>query len=171
MGDTNIRPMRLWQSVLFTAAPAALIYFAIWVLAPAISTNLNQPLLVAYLICWGGTEMGFFAASLVAYRFEGNSPHWTAFIHRYRLGRPSKGDVAWTVAALAGMLISYLGLAFTARWLASIPAFSPHPAFPPELGPDAQANLVPGVFMDMSIQGAWWVLVAYLAGWVLNILG
>jgi len=69
------------------------------------------------------------------------------------------------------MLITYLGLAFTARWLASIPAFSPHPAFPPELAPDGQANLVPGVFMGMRIGGAWWVLVAYLTGWVLNILG
>jgi membrane protease YdiL (CAAX protease family) len=171
MNDYDTKPMRIWQSLLFTAVPAALIYVAIWVVAPAITSGLSQPFLVGYLICFGATEVGFFAAALVAYRAEGNPPNWRAFTQRYRLGRPCRGDIVWAIATLAVMLITYLGLGFTAQWLASIPAFSPHPVFPPELRPDAQANLVIGVFMGMHIKGAWWVLVAYVIAWLFNVFG
>jgi membrane protease YdiL (CAAX protease family) len=171
MNDQHMKRMRIWQSLLFSVAPAALIYLAIWVVAPAITAGFGQPFLVAYLICWGTTEVCFFVAALVAYRAEGNPLHWRSFVERYRLGRPRKSDILWSIVALALMLITNLGLAFTAQWLASIPAFSPHKAFPPELVPNALAHLVPGVFMGMPIKGAWWVLVVYLVGWVFNILG
>lgn len=163
--------MRIWQSLLFTLVPAILIYTAIWVVAPAITTGFHQPFLVAYLICWGTTEVCFFVAALVAYRAEGNPLQWRAFVERYRLSRPRKSDIVWSVVALALMLITNQGLAFTAQWLASIPAFAPHTAFPPELTPNTLANLVPGLFMGMSLKGAWWVVVAYLIGWIFNILG
>jgi membrane protease YdiL (CAAX protease family) len=167
----HVKPMRIWQSLLFTLVPAILIYTAIWVVAPAISTGLRQPFLVAYLICWGTTEGCFFTAALAAFRAEGNPLQWRSFVERYRLSRLHKSDAVWAVVALALMVITNQGLAFTAPRLASIPAFSPHKAFPPELTPSALTSLVPGVFMGMPLKGVWWVPAVYLIGWGFNIFG
>ncbi len=166
-----LKPMRVWQTLLFALVPAILVYTAQWVIAPFIGTELRQPYLIGYLICWGTTEACFLTASLVVYRAEGNLPQWKSFIGRYRLTRPRKSDMVWSVIVLALMLVTYQALAFTAQWLASIPAFSPHPAFPAELTPNALANIVPGTFMGMSLKGAWWFVVLYVIGWVINISG
>ncbi len=163
--------MRVWQTLLFAIVPAILVYIAQWVLAPVIGNGLHQPYLIAYLICWGTTEACFLTAALVAYSAEGNLPQWKSFIARYRLTRPRKTEVVWSVVVLALMLITNQALAFTAQWLASIPAFSPHPSFPAELTPNALANIVPGMFMGMSLKGAWWLVVLYVIGWVFNVLG
>ncbi len=163
--------MRLWQSALFAGIPAVLVYAAHWFVAPALSARLHQPYLVTYLITWGGTEVLFLTAALVAFRVEGNPFRRTSFAERYRLQRPSWSDVLWSVGALGAMVLTASALGFTARWLASLPAFAPHPAFPAELTPDAMTSLVPGAFMGASLKGAWWVLAIYTLGWVCNILG
>lgn len=171
MENRVLKPMRGWQTLLFALVPAILVYTAQWVIAPAIAAALRQPYLIAYLICWGTTESCFLTASLVAYRAEGNPPHWESFIDRYRLNRPRKSDMVWSLIVLALMLITFQALAFSAQWLASIPAFAPHPSFPAELTPNALANIVPGMFMGMSLKGAWWLVVLYAIGWIFNILG
>jgi membrane protease YdiL (CAAX protease family) len=171
MENQHMKPMQIWQTLLFTIVPAGLVYTAHWFVVPVISTRLHRPYLVAYLICWVTTEVLFFIASLWAYRTEGNFPKWGSFVRRYRLGRIRKGDIVWAVIVLALMLITNQALAFSAKWLASIPAFSPHPSFPPELTPNALATIIPGMFMGMSLKGAWWVVVVYVFGWIFNILG
>lgn len=166
-----MKPMRISQTLLFTIVPAIVVYIAHWVIAPAISVGLRQPYLVAYLICWGTTEVCFFLAALVAYRTEGNLPQWKSFAERYRLRHLRKSDIVWSGIVLALMLVTNQMLAFTAQWLASLPGFSPHPSFPAELTPNALADIVPGMFMGMPLTGAWWVVGVYVIGWVLNILG
>jgi membrane protease YdiL (CAAX protease family) len=171
MKNQSIQPMHIWQTVLFTIVPAILVYTAHWAIAPAMSSWLRQPYLITYLICWGTTEACFFAAVLIAYRAEGNPVQWKHFVERFRLNRPRKTDIAWSIVVLALMLVTNQALAFTAEWLTTIPAFSPHPSFPPELAPNALSTIVPGTFMGMSLKGAWWVLIVYLVGWVFNIFG
>lgn len=171
MGDSSLRPMRLWQSALFAIIPAVLVYAAHWFVAPALSARLHQPYLVTYLVVWGGTEVAFLVAALVAFRAEGNPLQWTSFTERYRLRRPGWRDMLWSVGALGAMVLTASALGFTARWLAALPVFAPNAVFPTELGPDALAGLVPGMFMGLSLKGAWWVLVVYIIGWICNILG
>ncbi len=163
--------MRVWQTLLFAVVPAVVVYSAHWFVAPALSARLHQPYLVTYLICWGTTEVGFFAAALIAYRAEGNPARWSAFVERYRLRRPGGGDLLWALGTLAAMGLSAAALGFSARWLGSLPAFAPHPVFPRELTPEALSGLVPGAFMGMGLKGAWWVLGVYALGWAFNILG
>lgn len=171
MSKPFLKPLQIRQTLLFALAPAMIVYAAMWVVAPAISAALHQPFLVGYLICWGTTEFGFLVAALLAYRTEGNPPELSSFVERFRLRRPGKSVVVWAVVTLVLMLITNQALAFTAPWLASFSPFSPHSAFPPELTPNALANIVPGVFMDMPLKGAWWVVVVYLFSWGFNILG
>lgn len=163
--------MRLWQSALFAIIPAVLVYAAHWLVAPTLNARLHQPYLVTYLITWGGTEVLFLMAGLIAFRVERNPLRWNAFAERYRLHHPDRHDLLWSIAALAAMVLTASALGFTARFLASLPALAPHPAFPTELTPDALTSLVPGTFMGVSLKGAWWVLAVYTAGWICNILG
>ena len=171
MRSQSMKPLQIGQTLLFTLVPAILVYFAHWIIAPAISAGLHQPYLIAYLICWGTTEVCFLVAALVAYRAEGNVLQWESFIERYRLGRLHKGDIVWSVIALVLMLVTNQALVFSARWLASTTFFSPHPSFPLELTPIGLSDIVPGVFMGMPLKGAWWVVIVYVIGWVFNILG
>jgi membrane protease YdiL (CAAX protease family) len=171
MNNQSMKPLKIGQTLLFTIVPAIVVYIAHWIIAPGLSARLSQPYLITYLICWGTTELFFLVAALVAYRVEGNILQWRSFIKRYRLGRPSKSDIAWSIVVLVLMLATNQALAFTAQWLASMAIFSPHPSFPPELTPNSLSSIVPGVFMGMTLKGAWWVVIVYVFGWVFNILG
>jgi len=163
--------MALWESIVFTAIPAALAYLAMWVLAPAFQTWFGQPFLVGYLVAWVSMEALIFLASLLSFKIEGNALDWSGLKKRYRIKRIQRGDIGWAVVTLVVMLGTYLALGFTAHWLTDFPAFAPHPAFPPELKPGAVQDIIPGIFMGMQLQGLWWVLIAYLIGWFLNIAG
>lgn len=167
----RLKPMSLWQSAVFTALPAGWAYFAMWVLAPALQEFTGQPYLVGYLISWGSSEVLIFLAALMVYRLEGNSLKWVSIRERYRLRPPQRKDFAWALITILVMVGTYLALGFTSRWLASYPVFSPHPAFPAELKPGAEQEIIPGIFMGMTLKGQWGVLLAYLVGWLFNIVG
>jgi len=167
----TLQPLRPWQSIVLTAAPALVAYFAMWTLAPSVKAAIGQPFLVGYLISWVGSEAVIFLAALVAYPVERGIPGWKGMLERYRLQTPTRGDLAWALITVVVMVATYFALSSTSHWLAQFRAFSPHPAFPAELRPGAEQTIVPGVFMEMQLRGAWWVVIVYLVGWVLNIAG
>jgi len=167
----TVQPLHPWQSIVFTAAPALVAYFAMWTLAPSFEAATGQPFLVGYLISWVASEAVILSAALIAYRVERRLPGWKGILERYRLQTPTRGDLVWALITVAVLLATYFALSSTPHWLAQYRAFSPHPAFPAELRPGAEQAIVPGVFMEMQLKGAWWVLIVYLVGWVLNIAG
>lgn len=166
----EIKPLGAAASVLIFLSNAALLRAALYELAPAYQAATGQPYLVGYLICWIGAMALVFLASLAAYKIEGRPFGKKEFISRYRLGRLDKGDWAWTVVMIVGSVALLTGLSFSMDWLRAIPAFAPHPGFPPDMV-DMAKNLQPGVLFGMPLQNQWWVAGAYLAGWLLNILG
>jgi membrane protease YdiL (CAAX protease family) len=165
------KPLSWGPSLLIFLIIATTYYVTHYVLVPAYTKRTGHPYLAGYLWGWGVTMGLVFVFSLVAYKLEGHPTSWPAFAARYRLDRMPALDWLWTLAILIVTSGAYFGLSFTARWLATIPLFAPHPAFPPELGPDGLAKLVPGQLFGMSLKGQWWVAGVYFAGWVLNILG
>ncbi|HSB90953.1 MAG TPA: CPBP family intramembrane glutamic endopeptidase [Anaerolineales bacterium] len=167
----TLQPLRPWQSIVFTAAPALVAYFAMWTLAPSFKAHTGQPFLVGYLISWLASEAVILSAAVIAYRVERRTPGWREMLERYRLRSPTRGDLGWALITVTVMVATYFALSSTSRWLAQSWAFSPHPAFPAELRPGAEQAIVPGVFMEMQLKGVWWVLIVYLLGWVLNIAG
>ncbi len=167
----NIRPLGILPTIVYWAVPAAILYVSHYILVPIFIQETGQPYLVGYLIAWISTMIFFFIAALTAYLMEGNPVDPTVFAKRFRLGRMSRQDWAWTLGILVFMIVSYFGLAFTSRWLAQCSFLAPHPVFPPEFGPDGAAARAPGTFMGMTITGLGWVALAYLFGWIFNILG
>jgi membrane protease YdiL (CAAX protease family) len=149
---------------------AALLRATLYYLAPAYKIATGKPYLVGYLISWAGSMFLIFIASMVVYKIDGHPLTKEAFITRYRLKKLVRADWVWVVAMLVFAIVSFAALSFTTGILKSIPLFSPHPEFPPDMV-DMDNNLIPGVLFEMPLQGNWWLVVVYFIGWFLNIAG
>jgi hypothetical protein len=149
-------------------ATATTIYVTHYIFAPWFEATTGQPYLVGYLLGWIGNMSIVFALSMLAYRWEGNPLTWQAFSVRYRLNRMPRQDWLWALTLIIVVAGSSLALSFTARWLASIPFFAPHPAFPQDY---VMGKVVPGTLFEMPLKGQWWLIPVYFVGWGLNIAG
>lgn len=150
---------------------ASVLYVTHYLLVPRYIESTGKPYLSGYLWGWIVTVGLVLLASLVLYRLEGNPFSWNSFASRYRLKHMPRVDWPWSLAVLVIAAGFMFGLSFTAEWLARIPFFAPHPMFPPELRPNAAANLASGQFMGMMLKGQWWIVGVYFIGWLLNIFG
>ena len=157
-GTHSTKPLGWIGSLIAFLIVASTIYVTHYVLVPAYVERTGHPYLVGYLWGWVANMTMVFVASLVAYKLEGHPISWPAFSARFRLDRMPAQDWLWTLAILVGVAGAYFGLSFTARWLAQIPLFAPHPAYPPDLGPEGLAGAVPGQLFGMPLRGQWWVV-------------
>jgi membrane protease YdiL (CAAX protease family) len=164
----KVKPLGGAPSLGIFLVMAATIYATHYGFAPWFKASTGQPYLVGYLIGWVGNMSIVFAASLLAYRLEGHPLTWQAFSSRYRLDRMPKQDWLWALVLIIVVAGSTYGLSFTARWLASIPFFAPHPAFPQDF---VTGKVVPGTLFEMPLKGQWWLVPVYFLGWFLNIAG
>jgi membrane protease YdiL (CAAX protease family) len=167
----SLKPLSWGPSFLALFIVAGMLYLTHYFFVPYYTHVTHQPYLVGYLIGWVSTVAIISAASLIAYKIEGNNLNLQSFSSRYRLKKISVEDCLWAVAILVVAAGAYFGLAFTSEWLASFRLFAPHPAFPADMTPQGIANIKPGVLFGMSLKGQWWIVIVYLIGWVLNILG
>jgi len=166
-----IKPLGIKGSIILFVIPAAILYTAHYYFAPALIRHTGEPYFVAYLIAWFTTMLMFFIASIIAYLLESHPVKIRMFADRYRLSRMPKQDWIWILIVLIIQAGIYFGLGFTAKWLAKISIFAPHPVFAPEFGPAGGSAHIPGELMGMPLLGKWWIVIAYLFGWILNILG
>jgi membrane protease YdiL (CAAX protease family) len=166
-----IKPLGIKGSIILFVIPAAILYTAHYYFAPAFIRHTGKPYFVAYLIAWFTTMLMFFLASIIAYLLESHPVKIRMFADRYRLSRMPKQDWIWILIVLIIQAGIYFGLGFTAKWLAKISIFAPHPVFAPEFGPAGGSAHIPGELMGMPLLGKWWIVIAYLFGWILNILG
>lgn len=169
--NNTLKPMPLWQSLLMSLAPGAMIFIATFVVARRFLEATGHPFLVGYLIAWGGSEVVIFLASLAAYLLEGNPLNWRAFTSRYRLHKMTGKDWLWAAAMLLMIFVASFGLSFTAEWIAHIPGLAVPDFLPPEAVPGRLETLTPSEFMGMTLRGQWWVAVAFFVGWFCNIFG
>lgn len=166
-----IRPLGVVGSIVFFIIPAAILYWTHFFFIPGFISRTGAPYLVGYLIGWPFTMALFLVAAMVGYRIEGNAFQWQSLAVRFRLIRMSGKDWLWTLVLLAVSMALYVGLGFSSQWLAQLPLLAPHPLMPADFGPGAASARVPGIFMEMPLAGQWWVALAFLAGWLLNVFG
>lgn len=173
MENSNVttKPLGIEGSVIIFLIPATILYIAHYYFVPAFVQHTGQPYFIAYLTAWFTTMLMFFVSSIIAYHKEGHPVKIEDFADRYRLSRMPKQDWIWMLTVLIVQAGVYFGLGFTAKWLAEIPIFAPHPVFAPEFGPAGGSAHIPGELMGMTLLGKWWIVIVYLFGWVFNILG
>jgi membrane protease YdiL (CAAX protease family) len=165
---SKLKPLSWIPSLVIFVITSAMIYLTHYVFAPAFKAATGLPYMIGYLIGWIFNMAVVFAASLIAYRLEGNPFTRSAFTARFRLTPMNRRDWLWTLAILLFTLVGFFGLGFTSQWLSSIPIFAPHPAFPQDF---VTGITTPGELFEMPLKGQWWLIIVYFIGWVLNILG
>jgi membrane protease YdiL (CAAX protease family) len=168
---STIKPFGWLASFAALIAVALMYYMTHYHFVPYFTKTTGEPYLVGYLIGWVTTVGIIFFASLIFYKVEGNKLNLSEFSNRYRLKKMSPKDWIWTVLLILVVLLTYFGLAPISKWLGTFSLFAPHPYFPPELSPEGVSNLKPGVLFGMTLKGKWWIVIVYLIGWILNILG
>jgi membrane protease YdiL (CAAX protease family) len=165
----RMKPMPLWMAALFFGLPALVIRIFLYLGIPFLmSTGLR--LFEAWLICTIIPLGLLLIAAIVAYHLENPFFSRSAFQERFRLN-PLPGKAWFWI--VGGFLVAFLGngaLAFSARWIASIPLFAP-PAALAYLDPRTSPDLSYTSFMGVPLLGNWWVLVAVLLLLVVNTLG
>jgi membrane protease YdiL (CAAX protease family) len=150
----QIKPMPLWQSLIFFGVPALLVvlcqYF-LWPFFMGIGASEENAYYFQALVVF----VSLLIASLVAYVDEGNPLDWSSFRHRFRLFNMSRRGWKWTF----GGLLTGIPLSLVATVLASqvydILKFTPPDIFPS--GP--MMNLPLGafvLFMNIISEELWW---------------
>jgi membrane protease YdiL (CAAX protease family) len=168
--EMKLKPLGWGPSIILFLITASLLRATLYYFAPAYTLTTGKPYLIGYLISWVSSMFMVFVASLIAYKIDGHPVTKKAFIYRYRLDRMEKVDWIWTLAMIVLSVVFLAALSFTTKLLKSIPLFSPHPLFPPDMV-DMANNLTQGILFDMPLQGQWWLIAVYFIGWFLNIAG
>jgi membrane protease YdiL (CAAX protease family) len=166
----KVKPLGWIPSIILFLIAASILLAFHYYFAPAYTLATGKPYLVGYLIGWISPMFLVFLASLFVYRIDGHPITKDAFIQRYRLHRLGMKDWGWTLAMVVVSVGSLAALSFTADLLKSVSLFSPPPLYPPDLI-DPTTHLTKGVLFEMPLSGKWWLIIVYLIGWFLNIVG
>ena len=150
-----LKPMPIWESLLFFGIPTLLLYFA---------THLGIPLLERWLdippeICWflsGGSIvfLPLLTASIIAYFLENKTINREALKSRFRLQPMNRQDWIWGLLSILGI---GMGTAIVIAIASSVfESFSPSPPF-------LSSRMLPA--------NERWILLAWLPFFFLNIMG
>jgi membrane protease YdiL (CAAX protease family) len=168
--SVNIKPMPFGRSLLFFGIPAVIIYamvYYVWPLLLKIGVSLFWGFILVMLI----PAIALFIVSLAAYKWEGHILRWNDFKQRYRLRRMRVKEWLWVLAVIVVSMAAGQLLAFSARWLATLPLFAPPEYIPALLNPSANAPSGAPEFLGLILKGQWWLVPLLLIVWFFNIFG
>lgn len=173
--NNRIKPMSIWSALLYFGIPAAVVIIIVYVVMPFLAVR-GVPIFFNYLLVYATIPMlALLAASVFAYRREGNVISWHGFKMRFRLNKMDGKDWLWAIGLTLFMLLSVGLLSFTARWLSSFSLLAPPGYWPTELNPSAPGGStgasVPTVFLGISLAGNWWILLVLLISLVIATFG
>lgn len=173
--NNSIKPLSIWPALLYFGIPAAVVLIIVYVVMPFLAAR-GVPIFFNYLLVYATVPMlALLAASVLAYRLEGNVISWPEFKTRFRLNKMDGKAWLWAIGLTLFMLLSVGLLSFTARWLSSFSLLAPPNYWPTELKPAAPGGLtsasVPTEFMGLSLAGNWWILLVLLVSLVIATFG
>ncbi|MCG7851529.1 MAG: CPBP family intramembrane metalloprotease [Methanosarcinaceae archaeon] len=165
-----LKPMTFWSSLLYFGIPSMVITIFIYYLWPYLN-KIETPAIISFTLIMYVPLASLLIAALLAFLMEGNKLSWANLTNRFRLNPMKKREWLWTIGLTLFIIISYGGLSFTAKWLVSIPLFSPPDFLPPIIDPRVDQTIIPKEFMEILLEGQWWIVFGYLGGLFFNIFG
>ena len=168
--ERRLKPMNYWSSLIYFGIPSIVSIILIYYLWPYLN-KLGTSAIVSFTLIMYLPLASLLVASLIAFLIEGNKMSWVNLKNRFRLKPMKKREWLWTIGLSIFVIISYGGLSFTAKWLASISIFSPPDFLPPVVDPRVEQIIIPKEFMGILLAGQWWIVFGYLGGLFLNIFG
>ncbi len=168
--NSPLKPMPLWQSLLFFGIPTLLGILGLYRLLPGLA-EAGVPLFWNYMISVVGMFPLLLSLSLLAFRIDMGPLSWTGIKRRFRIHPLSKSDWQWTLGLILVFVGGQLILMPTSTWLANNLSF-PFPEWlPPALDPRVAKTSIPSEFLGIPLKGRWDIAVAYIVILILNIFG
>jgi len=167
---TTIKPLGIFASLFYFAIPSAIFYFFIYFIMQKLHANGTNDF-VNFYVSMVTPLILLLAASLVAYKSEGNILNWNSFSVRFRLKKMEKKDWIWALILFVAMALIQVSLSFTSKWLIHFEFFKPPVFLIPAVDPRIDHNLVLNSFMGLALKGQWWIFFVYLSARVFNIVG
>ncbi|MEE4271167.1 MAG: CPBP family intramembrane glutamic endopeptidase [Thermoanaerobaculales bacterium] len=167
----TIRPMPFGLSLVYFGIPTAVFFVGFHVVMPALIAAGNRPF-YAFLLATGTPLALMLAASLVAYRLEGNAMTWPDLRHRFRL-HPMSGKTWLSTIGVFILLFLFTGIALGICQRLIAAGVMPVPkSLPAWLDP--VSGMLDISAMDQAfggLTGNWVAVISYLILLALNIIG
>ena len=169
---SKVRPLPLWQALLYFGLPALLFRISIYQGAPLL-LHLGLAPFEANIVSFTIPSAILFAFAIGLYQQDGYSLSWASVRARFRLLPMSGKAWLWTVLALLATFMSLGALSFTANMLVkAFPAVAPPAFFPPWQKPGTTFDLaVFTQFIGAPLRGNWGVALLLLIQLFFNIFG
>ncbi len=169
----GIRPMPLWQSVLYFGLPALLFRLCLYNAAPALMALGMSPF-HANVVAFTVPAAILFALAFGFCKRDGFAASWAVLRTRMRLVRMTGRDWLWAIVAL---LLTFLSIGAIAQFTAlplikAIPAIAPPEFFPPWNQPGVAFDV--GLYehyVGAPLRGNWGVAALVLVMLFFNIFG
>ena len=168
--NMKMKPMGILSSLLFFGIPSAVYSFSIYYVMQKLHQNGINDFINWYVSMVIPLAL-FLLAAIIAYKVEGNSFKWSAFLTRFRLKKMTKIDWIYTVGLFAAMILIYGTLSFSSKWLIQFRLFAPPEFLIPAVDPRLEQNILLNSFMGVPLKGQWWIAVLYFIFLLFNIVG
>jgi len=168
--NMKIKPMGILSSLLFFGVPSAFYCFCIYYVMQKLHQNGTNDFINWYVSMVIPLAL-FLLAAIIAYKVEGNSFKWSAFLTRFRLKKMTNKDWIYTLVLFIVSVIIYGTLSFTSKWLIQFKLFSPPEFLLPAVDPRLEQNILLDSFMGVPLKGQWWIAVIYFIFLLFNIVG
>jgi len=170
-----LKPIPLWESILFFGIPAIITILCVYELFPYLVKQ-GFSTYISYVIVLDIPLIMMFITSLVAYKMEGNLLNWHTLQERFRLKRMKCKEWMWTIglsffmlitAGLLSVLLLSIIPSLIEKSLISIPDSTP--SFIDPRVPQSLAGLKNQ--MGTEVVGNWSLLIITFISLIFNILG
>jgi len=168
---STVRPLPLWQALLYFGLPALLFRIALYTGIPAL-IRLGLPPFQAFVVSFTVPAAILFALAFGFCKRDGYAVSWSALKGRLRLLPMTGTDWLWVIGGVV-LYLSLGGLSFTAQLLMSaFPAIAPPDFFPSLLKPGMSYDLALfATYVGAPLKGNWGVAVLFFVMLFFNIFG
>ncbi|WP_027107844.1 CPBP family intramembrane glutamic endopeptidase [Lacticigenium naphthae] len=146
----KLKPMPLWQSIVFFAIPTVIFFFSIYVIMPSLGEAGIAPI-INYSLTLMGPVFLLFVSSFVALKIDGYTLNWNTIKMRFRLKPLKKREWIWTIFLSLFMVFGNFILSPTQKWILNTVNFDPPPYLPSTLNPQITLNGIPPEFETTPI--------------------
>ncbi len=167
-----LRPLPLWQALLYFGLPALLFRLSLYAAIPALM-RLGLPPFDAFIVSFTVPAAILFALAFGFCKRDGYAVSWRALKERLRLLPMTGRDWLWAIGGFLVSFVSIGALSFTARLLISaFPVIAPPDFFPPLLNPKTTFDLpLFANYIGAPLAGNWRIAVLYFVMLFFNIFG
>ncbi len=168
----SIRPMAIWQAILYFGLPAVLFRISLYNGIPALA-RLGLSPFEAYIAGLTVPAAILFAFALGFYAQDGYPLDWTSLKARFRLGPMTRRDWLWTVGAFVATFLSIGLLASPTQMLIrAVPALAVPSFFAPWARPGAAFDVTLFAnFVGAPLKGNWGFAILSFVQLFFNIFG